>query len=129
MWSNCRLLRSFSDFKKRVERDPSDEATAIYLAELVRAITGNVSVIKERKHETLVAEILAVKLWTVPKVSGRRMCVYVCTALLQCLCIHSCLRPTPHYKMSTLSSKSIIGAWPACCRERLAVLPRDGAKP
>lgn len=64
----CRLLRTISDFRKRVERDQTDEATNIYLAELVRAVMGNIAGIKDRKHETLVAEILSVKLWNVPQV-------------------------------------------------------------
>ncbi|GFR40492.1 hypothetical protein Agub_g1060 [Astrephomene gubernaculifera] len=47
----------------RVEQEPGNEEAAMQLSTLIGAIASNVSAIRERKHETLVSEVLGIKLW------------------------------------------------------------------
>ncbi|PNH03401.1 RNA polymerase I-specific transcription initiation factor RRN3 [Tetrabaena socialis] len=55
------LLR---ECRNRAEQEPGNEEAVLQLCTLVGAVTANVSAIRERKHEAIVADILGIKLWT-----------------------------------------------------------------
>lgn len=65
----CSFLKEFSDLKRKIETQPN-EAIETSLCLLIRAVTSNVSVLRERCHEQFLQEMFSIQLWNVPKVSG-----------------------------------------------------------
>lgn len=66
------LVRDLAGFKRRVEADSQDVEACFALVQLLQAVTGSVSVLRERKHDALLAEVLGIRMWLVRRVSGRR---------------------------------------------------------
>jgi len=63
------LVRDLGILKRRLEADVGDSEAEFSLAQLLRALTGCVSALRERKHDALLAEVLGIRLWLVPRVS------------------------------------------------------------
>eukprot|EP00798_Chlamydomonas_sp_ICE-L_P000589 gene589-2011_t len=58
------FLREFRSLRKRNEKE-HDEATELMLTNLILALLDCVSVVKERKHDKMVSEVLGIQLWRV----------------------------------------------------------------
>ncbi|KIY94835.1 hypothetical protein MNEG_13126 [Monoraphidium neglectum] len=61
------LVRDLSLLKRRLEADPGDCEAEFSLAQLLRALTGCVSSLRERRHDALLAEVLGMRVWALPK--------------------------------------------------------------
>ncbi|GBF88999.1 hypothetical protein Rsub_01498 [Raphidocelis subcapitata] len=61
------LVRDLVVLKRRLEADSADCEAEFSLAQLLRALTGCVSSLRERKHEALLAEVLSIRVWLMPK--------------------------------------------------------------
>lgn len=54
--------------KRRLEADATDREAEFSLAQLLRAVTGCVSSLRERKHDALLSEVLGIRVWLMPRV-------------------------------------------------------------
>ncbi|MEW5303167.1 MAG: hypothetical protein WDW36_005886 [Sanguina aurantia] len=61
------FVTNFATFRQRVERDPRDYVSATHLTSMLLALSGSLSALKERKHDSLVAQLLAIRIWDVPQ--------------------------------------------------------------
>jgi hypothetical protein len=63
------LVREISQLRRKYE-SRRDQETEFGLISLIKALSSSITYLRERKHEALVSEVLAIKLWTSSKVIG-----------------------------------------------------------
>ena len=79
--------------KRRLEADAADAEAAFSLAALLRALTGCVSALRERRHEALLAELLGARLWLYPaSVRAAALDAYVNLMVANAAFVTSCLQ-------------------------------------
>lgn len=64
-------MRQVGDARKKAERDPR-QAHWVILAEIINVLRDCVSLIQQHQHESLLAEVLGIKLWSTGPVSTGR---------------------------------------------------------
>lgn len=65
----CSFVKEFTALRRKVERDPSNTGLMM-LANLINALRDCVSLLRERKHDAILSEVLGIKLWGAPPVSA-----------------------------------------------------------
>lgn len=69
------LVREISQLRRKYE-SRRDAQTEFGLLSMIRALSSNITYLRERKHETLVSEVLAIKLWSCSKVGAAAGCMH-----------------------------------------------------
>lgn len=67
MRCQCSFVKEFAALRKKVERDPSNTGLMMF-ANLIHALRDCVSLLRERKHDAILTEVLGIKLWGAPPV-------------------------------------------------------------
>ena len=62
----------FRQYRIAVDQEPENEEAVVNLSSLIGAVASNASAITDRKHQSIVSDILSVKLWLAPHVSMQR---------------------------------------------------------
>ncbi|EFJ48520.1 hypothetical protein VOLCADRAFT_120872 [Volvox carteri f. nagariensis] len=110
------LLR---ECRKRVEQEPDSEEGIVQLTTLIGCITANVSAIHERKHESIVSDLLSIKLWnTAPAVLSAVLDFTRNLVVANSAFTHSCLQlivysftPPPEATSPGEPSEDLHGPW------------------
>ena len=60
------LVKELGSMRKKLEKPKGieDVATSQLLTNMLTAITGNVSSLRERRHDSLLNEVLGIKIWS-----------------------------------------------------------------